>query len=425
MRIAAAVFALVLSLPASSATAADTRSSIKSDLAGMKQTLIDTRRELHMYPELSNREVETSKRIAAWLAARGIPHETGVARNGVVATIKGAKPGPVIAVRADIDALPIEETLDIPYKSKNPGVKHACGHDVHTTIALATAELLWKRRTSLPGTIVVVFQPAEEGAPPEEKGGAPLMIEEGFLDRVKPEAMFALHVWPPLRVGEAGYNAGPMWASSDRFKVTITGKQSHGAQPHLGIDPIVIGSQIVMALQTIDSRRIDALQPDVVTVGTFNAGTGFNIIPPTAELGGTIRTLSPAVRTQTIELLRKIAMETAVANGATAKVWLDPESNPVLVNDAKLAAFGAKSLETTFGAGHVKGGMQAMVAEDFALFAERVPSFYFMLGVSNPEKGLTANVHTAAFEPDEDAIIYGAEAMTTLVLDYLGSAKKK
>lgn len=423
MKTAAAAL-LAFSLAAPAALAADSRASVAADLATMKPSLVETRRELHMYPELSNREVETSKRIAAWLAARGIPHETGIARYGVVATIKGAKPGPVVAVRADIDGLPIEETLDLPYKSKNPGVKHACGHDVHTTIALATAELLWKRRSTLNGTVVVFFQPAEEGAPPGEKGGAPLMIEEGFLDRVKPEAMFALHVWPPLRVGESGYNSGAMWASSDRFKITITGKQSHGAQPHLGIDPIVIGAQIVMALQTIDSRRADPLQPVVVTVGTFNAGTRFNIVPPTAELGGTIRTLSPAVRTQTLELLRKLSMETAAAHGATAEVWIDPEANPVLVNDAKLAAFGAQSLEKTLGAGRVKSGMQAMVAEDFALFAEKVPSFYFLLGVSNPEKGLTANVHTAAFEPDEDAIIHGARAMTALVLDYLAAAKK-
>ena len=423
MKTAAAAL-LAFSLFAPAALAADSRSSVAADLATMKPSLVETRRELYMYPELSNREVETSKRIAAWLAARGIPHETGIARYGVVATIKGAKPGPVVAVRADIDGLPIEETLDLPYKSKNPGVKHACGHDVHTTIALATAELLWKRRASLTGTVVVFFQPAEEGAPPGEKGGAPLMIEEGFLDRVKPAAMFGLHVWPPLRVGEAGHNAGPMFASSDRFKITVTGKQSHGAQPHLGIDPIVIGAQIVMALQTIDSRRVDPLQPVVVTVGTFHAGTRFNIVPPDAELEGTIRTLSPAVRSQTLELVKKLAEETAAAHGATAEVWIDPEANPVLVNDAKLAAFGATSLEKTLGAGRVKGGMQAMVAEDFALFAEKVPSFYFLLGVSNPDKGLTANVHTAAFEPDEDAIVHGAKAMTALVLDYLASQKK-
>lgn len=423
MKSVAAAVTLALSLAAPAAVAADQRASVTADLAAMKQTLVDTRRELHMYPELSNREAETSKRIAAWLAARGIPHEAGIAKYGVVATIKGAKPGPTVAVRADIDALPIEETLDLPYKSKNPGVKHACGHDLHTTVGLATAELLWKRRASLAGTVVVFFQPAEEGAPPGEKGGAPLMIEEGFLEKAKPEAMFALHVWPPLRVGEAGYNAGAMWASSDRFKITVTGKQSHGAQPHLGIDPIVIASQIVLALQTIDSRRVDPLQPVVVTVGTFNAGTRFNIVPPTAELGGTIRTLSPAVRAQTLELVKKLAIETAAAHDATAEVWLDPESNPVLVNDAKLAAFGARSLEQTLGAGRVKSGMQAMVAEDFALFAEKVPSFYFMLGVSNPDKGLTANVHTAAFEPDEDAINLGAAAMTNLVLDYLQSRK--
>jgi amidohydrolase len=236
--------------------------------------------------------------------------------------------------------------------------------------------------------------------------------------------MFALHVWPPLHVGEAGFSSGPMWASSDRFKITVTGKGSHGAQPHLGIDPIVVGAQVVMALQTIDSRRVDPLQPIVVTVGTFHGGTRFNIVPGTVELEGTIRTLSPAVRAQALELVKTLAIETASAHGATAEVWYDPSANPVLVNDEALAELGRASLERTFGAGRVKAGIQAMVAEDFALFAEKVPSFYFVLGVSNPDKGLTANVHTAAFEPDEDAIVHGAAAMTGLVLDYLAAPRK-
>lgn len=402
--------------------AADRHATIASELATMKPRLIECRRDLHMHPELSNREVETAKRIAEHLRAAGIPFETGIAKNGVVATIKGGKPGKTIAIRTDIDALPIEETLDVPYKSLNPGVKHACGHDVHTTIALATAELLWKHRAELAGTAIVFFQPAEEGPPAGEAGGAPLMIKEGFLDRVKPDAMFGLHVWPILPVGTIGFSIGPEMASADEFRITVTGKQSHGAQPHLGIDPITTASQIVLALQTIASRRVDPLEPVVVTVGTFKSGTRFNIVPPVAELTGTIRTLSPAVRAQVREELQKLATGIAAANDASAEVWFhDDAANPPLLNDEKLSLFAEGSIKRTLGAEKVVRVKPAMVAEDFAHFAERVPSFYFFLGVSNAAKGITANVHTAAFDVDEDSIVVGASAMTNLAMDYLGA----
>lgn len=402
-------------------TTAAPRPEIDEAIASIETRLVETRRELHMYPELSNREFETSKRIAARLTALGIPHETGVAKTGIVATIKGGKPGKTVAIRADIDALPITETIDVPYKSKNEGVKHACGHDIHTTVALGTAEILWKMRAQLSGTVVVVFQPAEEGPPPGEDGGAPLMIKEGLLEKHKPDAFFALHVWPPIRAGQVALVPGPQWASSDRFKITVTGRQSHGAAPHMGVDPIMVGAEIVSALQTIASRQTGPLEPIVVTVGTFHAGTRFNIIPPSAELEGTIRTLSPAVRQAAREAVVRIAETTATAHRASAEVWFhDDAANPVLVNDPELVGFAISSLSKSLGAPNVLGDVaRAMVAEDHAHFAERVPSVYFCLGVSNPDKGITANVHTAEFDADETAIGVGVRAMTNLVLDYL------
>jgi amidohydrolase len=398
------------------------RAGVDETLRQIEPRLVETRRELHMYPELSNREFETAKRISARLTALGIPHETGVAKTGIVATIKGSKPGRTVAIRSDIDALPVTETMDIPYKSRNEGVKHACGHDVHMTVALGTAEILWKMRAELSGTVIVVFQPAEEGPPPGEEGGATLMIKEGILEKYKPEAFFALHVWPPIRVGQVAVVPGPQWASSDRYKITITGRQSHGAAPHNGIDPIVVGAGIVNSLQTIASRKINPLEPVVVTVGSFHAGTRFNIIPATAELEGTFRTLSPTVRQTTRESIIRIAKTTAESHGASAEVWFqDDAANPPLVNDPDLTAFAIASLRKSLGAANVLGNeARAMVAEDHAHFAERVPSVYFCLGVSNPDKGITGNVHTPEFDADEDAIGVGVRAMTNLVLDYLG-----
>jgi amidohydrolase len=323
-------------------------------------------------------------------------------------------------VRADIDALPIQETNDVPYKSKVDGVKHACGHDAHTAIGLGTAELLWKRRGDLNGTVHVIFQPAEEGPPPGEKGGAPLMIEEGLLDRLKPEAIFGLHSMPNHRVGTVSWTPGATMASSDTFRITITGKQSHGAEPHRGIDPIVIGSQMVLALQTIASRRVDPLEPVVVTVGVFRSGTRHNIVPDSAVLEGTLRTLSPEVRTQARNLIETIATGVAqTAGGTAAIIYLDNPPNPPVINDAALGAFAERSLKKTLGESNVVRDPPRMVAEDFAHFAERVPSFFYFLGVGNPDKGITANLHTAAFDIDEDALVIGATAMTNLVLDYL------
>lgn len=386
---------------------------------------VEIRRDLHRHPELSNREERTSRVIAERLDSLGIPFERGIAGHGVVSVIEGGRPGPTVAVRADIDALPIEETIDVPYKSLNPGVKHACGHDVHTTVGLTVAELLWKHRSELPGTVVVFFQPAEEGPPAGEKGGAPLMIEEGFLSRYQPEAMFALHTMPTLEVGHVSFAPGAQMASSDTFAISIAGKQSHGAEPHRGIDPIVIGSQIVMALQSIDSRRIDPLEPVVVTVGTFHAGTRFNIVPDSARLEGTLRTLSPAVRTESRRLIREISEKTAKAlDGSATVTFQDDNANPVLINDDELTQFAEASLRQTVGDDNVHLDPPRMVAEDFAHFSEALPSFYYFLGVRNEERGITANLHTPGFDVDERSLAVGAKTMAALVVDYLTSYER-
>lgn len=396
------------------------RPRIEAEVEAMFDRCVEMRRDFHRHPELSNREERTSRVIAERLAALGIPHERGIARHGVVATIDGGRPGPTVAVRADIDALPIDETIDVPYRSTIPGAKHACGHDVHMTVALATAEVLWKHRQSLPGRVVVFFQPAEEGPPPGERGGAPLMIEEGFLDRYAPEAMFALHTMPTLPSGEVSFAPGPEMASSDTFAITITGRQSHGAEPHRGIDSILIGSHIVLALQTIDSRRIDPLEPVVVTIGTFNAGSRFNIVSESARLEGTLRTLSPRVREESRRLIRQISESIAESFEGSASVsFQDDAANPVLINDLELSRFAERSLQETLGEGKVRRDPPRMIAEDFAHFSERIPSFYYFLGVRNEAAGITANLHTPDFDVDERSLAVGARTMIGLVVDYL------
>ncbi|HVT04789.1 MAG TPA: M20 family metallopeptidase [Thermoanaerobaculia bacterium] len=410
-------FAVVCTLPGVLA-AADRHKTIDAEIQSLSRQLSDTRRDLHMHPELSNREERTSKVIADRLRSLGIPIETGVAKYGVIATIKGNGPGKTAIFRADIDALPIEETMDVPYKSLNKGVKHACGHDAHTSIALTAAELLWKHRSEFPGTAVVLFQPAEEGPPLGEEGGAALMIKEGVLEKYKPSAMFALHVDPAQEAGIVSWTPGSEFASADRFYITVTGKGTHGAYPHMGIDPIVISAEIITNLQTIASRRIDPIEPVVVTVGAIHGGTRFNIIPDTVQMEGTIRTLSASVRDKTLGLVKSITAGIAEANGASAKV----ESlllAPITKNDEKVGLFGEKSLQTTLGPANVLRVLPVMGAEDFGFFSDRIPSFYFKLGIANKERGITANIHTAQFDIDEKSLLIGARAVTNLMMDYL------
>ena len=394
-------------------------SDIQRSIDQMLPALIALRRELHTYPELSNREERTGKFIADKLNALKLDSvKSNVARNGVVGILKGGKPGPVVAVRADMDALPIDEVIDVPYKSKNKGVKHACGHDVHMTVALAVAEVLSKMRSSLPGTVKFLFQPAEEGAPSGEEGGASLMIKERVLDDPRPSAIFGLHVMPNIEVGQIGYNSGPAMASSDRFTVTIRGKKVHGAYPHDGIDTIVVAAECVSALQTIRSRRIDTQQPLVITIGSIHGGNRFNIITDEVKLEGTMRTLDESVRKNAQEMMRQTLAGITTAYGASFDIeW--GTGNPVTYNDPDLVKETLPAIQRVIGNGNLSQPKPQMGAEDFSLYQKVIPGFFFFLGVGNKARGITAMIHTPEFDVDENAIGIGAKVMATVVVDYL------
>jgi amidohydrolase len=390
----------------------------------LRAKLIETRRYLHQHPELSNREEKTAQYIAEKLRSFGLDKvKTQVGKYGVVGLLKGAKPGPVVAVRADMDALPILETLDIPYKSQNAGVKHACGHDVHMTVQLGVAEILSKNRNLINGTIKFIFQPAEEGAPEGEKGGAGFMIEEGALDNPKPSAIFGLHVMPNIQVGQIGVNSGPAMASSDRFSITIRGKKVHGAYPHDGIDTIVVAAEAVLALQTIRSRRINTQEPLVITIGSFQGGNRFNIIADEVKMEGTMRTLNEDVRTSAIAMMNQTLKGITSAYGASYELtW--GRNNPVTYNDPKLVAATLPTLKRIVGEANLTTPQPQMGAEDFSLFQKVVPGFFYFLGVGNTAKGITAMIHTPEFEVDEEALVIGVKVMSNVLLDYLDRTGK-
>jgi amidohydrolase len=382
---------------------------------------------LHQNPELSNREVETGKRVAAELRALGLEVRTGVAHHGVVAVLRGGRPGPVVAVRADMDALPVTEDTDLPFRStvrttyqgQEVGVAHACGHDVHTAVQLGVAAMLAELRAELPGTVVFVFQPAEEGVPPGEQGGAPLMLAEDLFGDLAPAAMFALHTEPRLEVGQAEVAAGPVMAAADRFHVTIRGKQSHGAFPHNGVDPVVTAAQAILALQTIRSRNVPPLQPSVVTVGIVRGGERFNIIPDEVYLEGTVRTYGG----ETQDLIERRMREVldGITRAAGASFELDyVRVTPATVNDAALSERVRSSLEAALGAGNVLRDEPGMGAEDFAFFAQRVPSAYWFLGVRAPG-GESGGWHTPDFRADDTAVEAGMRAMSRVIVDHLAA----
>jgi amidohydrolase len=385
---------------------------------GLRAWLIQQRRDFHMHPELSNREERTSRVVAERLRALGLEEiKTGVARYGVTALIKGAKPGPVVAVRADMDALPIQETIDVPYKSTVPGVKHACGHDLHTTVQLGVAEVLSKMRDQIPGTIKFIFQPAEEGPPPGEEGGAALMIKEGALENPRPQAIFGLHT-SQFEVGQVAYHSGAAMASSDRFAITIRGKKSHGAQPHLGVDAIIVAAECVTALQTIHSRRIDPLEPLVITIGTIKGGDRNNIIAEEVKMDGTMRTLNEEVRKRAQEMMRQTLASVTSAYGATFDLQFD-NATPVTYNDPKLVEETLPTMRRILGDANVISPRPFMPAEDFSYFQKVIPGFYYFLGVGNKAKGLKPMWHTADFDVDEESLVIGVKVMANVLLDYL------
>jgi amidohydrolase len=404
----------------SSSLAADSREEeIARAAEGLRAKLVEQRRDFHMHPELSNREERTSRVIAEKLRALGLDEvRTGVGKYGVVATLKGKLPGGVVAVRADMDALPIQETIDAPYKSRNDGVKHACGHDAHMTVQLGVAELLSKMRDRVRGSIKFIFQPAEEGAPPGERGGAQFMIEEGALENPRPSAIFGLHVMPNIEAGQIGYNSGPAMASSDRFSITIRGKKVHGAYPHDGVDTVVVAAECVTALQTIRSRRINTQEPLVITLGSIHGGNRFNIIADEVKLEGTMRTLNEEVRTRSIEMMKQTLAGVTSAYGSSYELEFGA-NNPVTYNDPALVEATLPMMRKILGEKNVISPKPQMGAEDFSRYQKVIPGFFYFLGVGNREKGVTAMIHTPDFDIDEESLIVGVKLMSNVLLDYL------
>jgi amidohydrolase len=431
-RLTPAIAALLI-LSAHPAGAAITAAQLDQAAKALAPQVIAWRRDFHQHPELGNRETRTSQAVAAHLKSLGLEVHTGIAHTGVVGILKGGKPGPVVALRADMDALPVTELVDLPFKSvvtaeyrgEKIGVMHACGHDSHTAILMATAQALASMRNDLPGTVVFVFQPAEEGAPDGERGGAPLMLEEGAFDIVKPEAAFGLHVFSTLNTGTIGYRSGPFMAASDRFRILVKGEQTHGARPWGGVDPIVVSSQIVLGLQTIISRQIDISKyPAVVSVGAIKGGIRNNIIPDQVEMIGTFRTFDPAVRQQIIERITRTAKDIANSAGATAEVEIATDNNPVTVNDVQLTERMLPSLERAAGPGNVIEIPYVTGAEDFAYYGTRVPSLFFFVGITpvGQDAAKAPSNHSPKFFIDESGLVLGLRAMLGVTVDYLQGA---
>jgi amidohydrolase len=430
-----ALAATVLFLASAPGFAAISDRAIDDAARAVDAQVVEWRRDLHQNPELGNREFRTSRKVAEHLEALGLEVKTGIAHTGVVGILRGGKPGPTIALRADMDALPVTEQVDVPFKStvtteyrgEKVGVMHACGHDAHTAILMGTAQALASMRKDLPGTILFVFQPAEEGAPEGERGGASLMLEEGIFDLGKPEAAFGLHVFSTLNAGVIGYRTGPFMAASDRFRIVVKGRQTHGARPWGGVDPIVVSSQIVLGLQTIVGRQIDISQyPAVVSVGAIKGGIRNNIIPDEVEMIGTFRTFDPEVRRQIIERMTRTAQDIAHSAGATATVEIADDNNPVVVNDPKLTSRMLPSLARVGRGGQVKEIPYVTGAEDFAFFGQKVPALFFFVG-STPE-GVNAvqapSNHSPQFYLDEGSLPVGLRAMMGVAVDYLQGTKR-
>jgi len=430
------IFVGIGSLAAFSLLAGHAQAIDSASLAGeidrlavqVESKAISWRRDLHEHPELSNREFRTSKIVADHLRGLGFEVQSGIAHTGVVGLLRGKQPGPVVALRADMDALPVTEEVDLPFASKvratyegrDVGVMHACGHDLHTAILMGVAEVLAGIRGELSGSVKFLFQPAEEGAPAGEQGGAVLMIREGALDNPRPEAIFGLHV-DLSPVGEIRYRPGAVMASSDSLKIHIRGRQSHGALPWAGVDPIVTAAQIILGLQTITSRQTDLTRsPAVITIGSLHGGVRSNIIPESVEMEGTIRTFDEQIRAdiagriqQTVEMIAKSA-------GASAEVAIAP-GTPVTYNDPALMERMIPTLKRIAGDSGVKMAPAATTSEDFSFYQKEIPGIFIMLGVtpkgSDPAKAEPN--HSPRFYADEGAIIVGIKALANMAVDFL------
>ena len=422
--------ALILLFTTATLSAQDPLARIERETAKVVPAMIEIRHQIHQNPELSNREEKTAALIADFLRKLGLEVQTGVARHGVVALLKGGRPGPVVAVRADIDALPVTEQTSLPFASKvratylgqEVGVMHACGHDVHTAVQLGVAAVLTAMKAELPGTVKFIFQPAEEGPPPGEAGGASLMVKEGVLQNPRPQAIFGLHAFSEMAVGEIGYSEGAALSAADTWEVKIVGRQSHGARPELSIDPIVTAADFIQTLQTIRSRTFSGHEPGVVTIGTVHGGQRHNIIPADVTLTGTIRTFRPEMSTLAEARLRAILKGVTDAAGATGEVVRYERGAPATINDTKLTREVVPALERAVGKQHVTRIPPAMGSEDFSFFANEIPGFFYRLGQVKP--GTTSgDHHTPTFLADDGSISVGIRTMSFVILDYLSGHK--
>jgi amidohydrolase len=414
------------------AVAAVDRAKVDELSASIEPKVIAWRRDIHEHPELSNRETRTAKLVAEQLKRMGLEVQTGIAHTGVVGFLKGGRPGPTVAIRADMDALPVTEKTDVPFKShatatyrgETVGVMHACGHDSHTAMLMGIAQIFAGVRDSLPGNILFIFQPAEEGPPAGEEGGAELMLKEGLFEKYHPDVVFGMHVWAGERVGDIAYRAGPVMAAVDSFNIQVKGRQAHGSSPWRSVDPIVASAQIISALQTVVSRDIDITEnPAVVTVGAIKGGIRYNIIPDHVEMLGTLRTFAPEQRTAILGHMKRIIENTAAANGATAELTVEPGSSPVLYNDPALTKQILPTLQRVAGADHVKETRVITASEDYSYFAQKIPSVFFFVGITPPEQDpqQAPSNHSDFFYLDERGIPVAMHAMTQVVLDYLES----
>ena len=428
-----AVLLSITSLASSQDAVLKTKISTKA--ASLESKVIGWRRDFHQNPELGNREFKTAEKIAAHLRSLGIEVQTGVAKTGVVGILKGGKPGPVVALRADIDALPVKERVNLPFASKVEGeyngipvnIMHACGHDTHTAILMGTAEILASIKSELKGTVKFIFQPAEEGPPEGEEGGAELMVKEGVLENPKVDVIFGLHINAQTEVGKIKYRPGGTMASSDWFTIKVKGKQSHGASPWYGIDPIVTASQIIIGLQTIVSRSANLTEnAAVVTVGQISAGVRNNIIPEELEMKGTIRTLDSNDQKMIHAKINLIATNIAESAGATAEVSITSKTL-ITYNNPSLTEKMVPTLEQVAGKDNVNLAPATTGAEDFSYYQNKIPGLYFFLGGMPKGKiaADTAGHHTPDFYIDEGGFVLGMKAMANLALDYMEMNAKK
>ncbi|HET9484409.1 MAG TPA: amidohydrolase [Xanthomonadales bacterium] len=415
-------------LPVAFAQAADP-ARIESLAGALDAKVVAWRRDVHEHPELGNRETRTAKLVADHLRGLGLEVETGIAHTGVVALLEGGKPGKRVALRADMDALPVAEKTGLPFASKvttefrgqKTGVMHACGHDTHVAMLMGAAEALVAMKDELPGSVLFVFQPAEEGAPEGEEGGAAMMVKEGVLEKYAPDAIIGLHVFSTVQAGQISVRSGPIMAESDSFEIVVTGRQTHGARPWGGVDPIVAAAHIVTALQSVVSRETDITgTPAVVSVGAINGGIRYNIIPDRVEMVGTIRTFDVAQRDQIYADMKRIVEHTAQAHGASATLAIK-QHTPVTSNDPALTAQLRPSLEAVVGRENVLDAPLVTGAEDFAEFSNRIPGLYFNVGATAPgiDPATAPSNHSPEFMVDESALGIGMRALLRTTLDYL------